>query len=379
MTTLTEITLRNLKPPARGQTTCMDDSLTGFGVRVSQGGTKTFTLLYGPSRQRITIGRYPTISLSSARQRARELLAEFTLGRTTPRTIRFNEAVELFLADHSKRNRPRTIKDYTRVLTTRFPFGDRRLADITAQDISRRIDKLEATPTERNYAIVIIKMLFRWAARKHFVKHSPCEGLMTSKRTSRSRVLSHTELKSIWQACEGAFGDVVKLLILTGQRRGEIAALEDHFVDLDKIAITLPETLCKNGREHRFPIGENAVSILRSVLVSRRPDKTTFLFPARGNPHAPFSGWSKSKIELDKRCGVENWVLHDLRRTFATNLAALEVPPHVVERLLNHSSGTISGVAAIYNRHGYMDEMREAIKKWEKKLKTLTASLRRVA
>jgi integrase len=91
----------------------------------------------------------------------------------------------------------------------------------------------------------------------------------------------------------------------------------------------------------------------------------------RGKPTTSFNGWPKCKEAFDKRCGVTNWTLHDLRRTFATNLAALGVAPHVVERLLNHASGTISGVAAIYNQFKYMDEMRAAIEIWEQRLNKL--------
>jgi integrase len=110
-----------------------------------------------------------------------------------------------------------------------------------------------------------------------------------------------------------------------------------------------------------LPYGDVTAALFETV-----PDfECGFLFPARGNVATPFSGWSKSKITIDKKCDVAEWTLHDLRRTFATNLAALDVPPHVVERLLNHASGTISGVAAIYNRFSYADEMRDAMKRRE--------------
>src|SRR5207244_6596604 len=99
-----------------------------------------------------------------------------------------------------------------------------------------------------------------------------------------------------------------------------------------------------------------------------------YLFPARGNKGAPFSGWSKSKASLDEACSIAPWTLHDLRRTFATNLAALNVPPHIIEKLLNHASGTISGVAAIYNRFQYMDEMRAAVARWEERLTALVSA-----
>ena len=122
-----------------------------------------------------------------------------------------------------------------------------------------------------------------------------------------------------------------------------------------------------------FPIAALATSILASALPK---DGSTRLFPARGKSETPFNGWSKGKVALDKRANIAPWTLHDLRRTFATDLAALGTPPHVTEKLLNHVSGTVSGVAAIYNRHAYMDEMRAAIDAWEKRLSAILAQRR---
>ena len=114
-----------------------------------------------------------------------------------------------------------------------------------------------------------------------------------------------------------------------------------------------------NTRSH----GQIVAHVFQSI-----PQQGDLLFPARGRSDIPYSGWSKNKIALDRICHIEPWTIHDLRRTFATNLAALGTPPHVVEKLLNHASGTISGVAAVHNRFRYMDEMRAAISAWESRL-----------
>ena len=155
----------------------------------------------------------------------------------------------------------------------------------------------------------------------------------------------------------------MRLLILTGMRRGECAALQATWVQ--DSTITLPKEATKNGREHTFPVGVMGVSILADTLPEDGP---SLLFPARGKPTTPFNGWSKSKTVIDKRANIAPWTFHDLRRTFATNLAQMGVAPHIVERLINHVTGTISGVAAIYNRHAYMDEMRAATDAWENRL-----------
>jgi integrase len=188
-------------------------------------------------------------------------------------------------------------------------------------------------------------------------------GLAARKMAPRVRVLSEAELRAIWNACEATFGTIVRLLILTGQRRGEIAALQPSFISDD--AVTLPARLCKNNREHTFPIGPMTRTLLAPVIITT---ETALLFPARGKPTMPFNGWGKCKAQLDKKSGVANWTLHDLRRTFATQLAALGTPIHVTERLLNHISGTQSGIVAVYQRHTYMDEMRAAVMAWEARL-----------
>jgi integrase len=191
-------------------------------------------------------------------------------------------------------------------------------------------------------------------------------------------VLTETELSAVWNAAEASgypFGRIVQLLILTGQRRSEIGGLRRSWIDGEKRTITFPAAITKNGRDHILPYGDTVATLLSSL-----PDDVELVFPARGNSENAFNGYSPSKVRLDKFIKGENekspvaaWTLHDLRRTFATNLAALGTPIHVTEKLLNHVSGTVSGVAAIYNRHSYIDEMRAAMNDWGKRLMEIVA------
>jgi integrase len=166
----------------------------------------------------------------------------------------------------------------------------------------------------------------------------------------------------------------VRLLIPAGQRRGEIGLLQWKWIDEDNRIITFPAEATKNNRAHSFPIGNIASEILAGL-----PRIGEFVFPAtperrNGVPVRVVNGWSNLKTKFDKSTeGVAPWTLHDLRRTFATNLAALGTPIHVTEKLLNHVSGTVSGVAVVYNRHRYMAEMRTAIANWEKRLAEIAA------
>jgi len=194
---------------------------------------------------------------------------------------------------------------------------------------------------------------------------------LPNRAVPRDRVLTDDEIRAVWRAadsCGYPFGTIVQLCILTGQRRSEIGRLKWDYIDAEHRLVALPGSETKNNRQHTFPIGDVARGIIGAI------ERTSpYVFPARrpfrrDMPATVYNGWAKGKRQLDTLCPISPWTLHDLRRTFSTNLAGLNTPPHVLERLLNHSSGTISGVAAIYNRFQYLDEMRESVNRWETKL-----------
>ena len=175
------------------------------------------------------------------------------------------------------------------------------------------------------------------------------------------------ELRAIYEEAGKVgypFGTIVRLLILTAQRRGEVSGLEWSELGLAAGVWTLPAARSKNGRSHALPLSPAALGLLRDV--PRLSDR--FIFPARGSDTTTFSGWSKAKKELDSATGVADWTLHDLRRSTATRIASLGVAPHIVERILNHAGGTFAGVAGVYNRFEYTDEMRAALSLWESHL-----------
>lgn len=370
---LTDISIRQLPAPQKGQRIYFDETLRSFGCRVSQGGTRTFIVQHGFDRQLITIGRYPTVSLAEARAEARRLLAERVLGKRRPQSITWDEARVRFLAECEERTRPRTLHNYKRVLEARFSFGRKRLSEIVAEDIDRRLRRVCA-PHERNHVLVAVKAFFNWAIKKDYLVSNPCARMAPSRQPARERVLSESELVAILHAAltrTDFFSRIMALLILTGQRRGEIGALCWSWIDFKERTVTIPSTVAKNKRTHTFPFGPLTAEILQSV-----PRSGEFLFPAsrehvRGRPTTAFNGWSKCKEAFDKVAGVYDYRIHDLRRTFATGLAALGTPVQVTERLLNHISGTHAGVVGIYQRHSYMQEMREAIAAWESHLGTL--------
>jgi integrase len=199
-----------------------------------------------------------------------------------------------------------------------------------------------------------------------------CDAILSRKFQSRERVLTDEELKVVFRtAFEGndSFSFIVALLILTGQRRTEIGSLRPSWLNKADSTITLPSGITKNKRTHVFPYGSLAASIIERI-----PDThDTYLFPAsrdhvRGKPTTSFNGWSKAKETFDRKCSISDWTLHDLRRTFASNLAALGVSLPTIEKLLNHVSGSFGGIVAVYQRHNWMPEMRTAIVAWENRL-----------
>ena len=179
-------------------------------------------------------------------------------------------------------------------------------------------------------------------------------------------------MKLVWDhAGDGDYGSIIRLLVLTGQRRDEVGAMRWSEVNPDKALWTIPKTRTKNGREHTVPLSGEAVAILRGV--TRRDDRDLIF----GSREGPFSGWSKAKAELDERIAgaggeMEPWRAHDTRRTVATRMIDLGVLPHVVEAVLNHISGHKAGVAGVYNRAVYANEKRQALEVWAERVKVIT-------
>lgn len=160
-----------------------------------------------------------------------------------------------------------------------------------------------------------------------------------------------------------------KLLLLTGQRRGEVTEMRWDQIDAQKRTWTIPAEMTKNSREHVLPLSDAALAVLKSVprLSEAR------VFPARNNDTNAISGFTRAKDRFDRLSGVTDWTIHDLRRTVATGLAQLGVAPHIIERVLNHVSGTFAGVAGVYNRFQYQDEMRAALHLWAKHVEAIAA------
>lgn len=322
MNPLTELSIRKLPNPQKGSKKHYDASLPGFGIRCSR-KSKSFFVMYGAERRLKTLGKWPELSLKEARQAARQLLATPPKIRTTPG---FAEMRERFLSDCRSRLRPTTVERYHYAL----------------KDIpDRKLDQLPTNITDPNQ-LKALKALFNWSIDHGYYDRNPFIRRKV-KFATRDRLLSDDEIAAIWTVVQRPYSDIVKLLILTGQRRNQIWKFDPAWVDGNRL--TFPAAVMKTSRTHTIPVTRFGEYL----------------------PDRPFSfnGWSKSKARLDRLSGVSDWVLHDLRRYFSSTMARLGVPLHVTEQLIDHRS-QLSGVAAIYNRYDYLEEMRVALEAYEK-------------
>jgi integrase len=329
-----------------------------FGVRVTPAGVKSFVVLIDSGQLKV-IGRYDTITLAQARAAAAQLLAEKTLGTYQPCSIKFELALETFFEKHCAGLRTRY--EYERMLRRDIlpHLKGKTLDKITGRQIIHVLDGF--SPSIAHHAYTYVRAFFNWAVGRSYLKYSPLDRMKAPKKgRPRRPLVTDEQLQAIWHALEDdAYGNILRLLILTGQRRSEIAHLV--WPNIGKDEINLPRT--KNDHAHTFPLGPVSKEIIKSAP---RLNSTPLLFPS--DALTVFAGWSLHKKELDKRSGVSDWTLHSLRRKFRTLHARFGTPPHIAERLINHVTGVASDVELIYDFHTYMPEMRAAVENYEREL-----------
>jgi integrase len=352
-----------------------DDDITGLGIRLRAGGTRNWIYRYriGSKQRSLILGSAKSVPLSVARKNASTLEARIRLGED-PALDRQNAKLEAdntfgvlatqYLETQKSKWRPGTYKEIERHLN-KYASSLRRIpiAAVSQRSVANLLNSVakESGDVTANRVRASLSALFGWTIKEGIRLPEGNVASYTNKREekSRERVLSNAELKAIWTACsDDEFGAVVKLLLLTGQRRSEIGALQWNEIHDDQIV--LPANRTKNKRAHVVPLSDAA----RTALHRFRDGHGEFVFGRFG-----FQAWDWDKRALDVRVAeagkpLEHWTLHDLRRTVATRMAELGVQPHIIEAVLNHVSGHKGGVAGIYNRATYDKEKREALNLW---------------
>jgi integrase len=401
-----------------------DDDLSGFGLKVTPAGGKVYVFQYRLARpgeaektpaKRYTIGKHGKLTPEQARKRAKELAALVSQG-VDPRQreldaivasdeadlaaaerarldgeLAFENIADVWL-DHyenEKDRRPSSVRQAKLIVNGHLKprLRGKPLPHITRSDLQPIIDALPAKQRGMRRAVfAYASVLFGWAHKRGDIAENPLTGMVKPEPPKpRDRVLDDDELVAIWNAAAASnapFGSFFRLLILTGQRRSEVAAINWAELDRTSTMWAIPAGRAKNGVAHLVPLTTTAVDELDALALEAQvkaeekdPDKTRW--PRSGyvlttTGRSPISGITKAKDALDTfikeaRDGtpLPGWRIHDLRRTLATGFQRLGVRFEVTEAVLNHVSGAKSGVAGIYQRHNWATEKRHALDAWD--------------
>jgi integrase len=368
-----------------------DSASPGFGVKVTPKGRKVFVVLYrtrgaGSRLRKYTIGPYGRVTLHQARVAAQKVYAARLEGRDPAaekreakrRMVadRVDDLLEAFIAQHHSQNR--SGREVSRLLRRELgsAWGIRSIHEIGKREVIELISAIEqrGAPIAANKALKATKTFLRWCVGRAVLDQSPADGVpLPTKEVARDRVLSDGELARIILAAReigGPYGGIVEFLASTGQRREEAArATWDEF-DLEGRTWLLPNARTKNAKPHIVHLSNQSI-----VVVQRLQRSGEFVFSVSGSK--PFSAFSWAKSQLDELSGVKGWRLHDLRRTCVSGMARLGIAPHVADKILNHQAGTISGVAAVYQRHEFLSERRQALDLWGAHLGTILSEVGR--
>jgi len=390
--------LKSLKPAKAGSRyDVLDAIVPGLAIRVGDKGTKTFVLIarFGGSRNptRRALGEYGELSLDEARKKARKWIEMVGQGkdpkadeeRIKLENLRrqkntFAAVAEDFIKRSISKNRTAAAveREIRREFVSRW--AARPITDITQYDVMAMLDEVvdRGSPYQAHNLFAHARRLFNWAISRgsYGLEHSPCDRLKPrdaiGERHVRQRILKDAELRAFWRATEGLgypFGPLFKLLLVAGQRRSEVAEAQWSEFDFEKKLWTIPAARMKSNAAHVVPLAADALVILEGLPRFQRGNhvfSTTF-------GERPVSGFSKAKRRIDALMAAElgeldEWRLHDLRRSMRTGLSALPVTDMVRELVIAH---TKRGLHKVYDQFGYLDEKREALTLWAARLRSI--------
>jgi integrase len=384
---LTKSAIEGLPAP-KLDTVHWDAATPGFGVKVTPTGRKIFIVLYrtggaGSKLRKYTIGPYGRITLHQARVAAQKVFAAKLEGRdpaaekrdSKRRAVadRIEDLLDGFVTQRLAQNR--SAAETSRLLRREvgIPWAGRSVHSISKRDVVDLISAIvqRGAPGSANKTLKSLKTFLGWCVGQAVLDRSPAEGVPQPMReVARDRVLEDTELAQVLIAARTMgrpYGGIVEFLALTGQRREEVAGLRWEEIDLVQRMWTIPKARTKNEKAHIVPLSTQALAVL-----TRAYRKGPVVFTLGSSKS--FQGFSHAKRRLDQLSGVTEWRLHDLRRTCVSGMARLGVAPHIADKILNHQAGTISGVAAVYQRHDFLAERRSALDQWGAHLARILAS-----
>jgi integrase len=377
---LTQDRIEDLEcPSGKKDALVFDDEQRGLAVRVTGGGRKSYLAQYTfrGSKRRIPLGAVSAIKLKAAREAVQAILGDVAKGRD-PAADRKAAAAEAarqaaeeaftlealltkWAASHLTGRRASYAQEAVRALRYAFKAQlEKPAGGLKDRTVARVLEGFTSAgrPAMAASTMSYGRAAFGWAIGRRLIVDNPFANLSFGHVVKRERVLKDHELRAIWQATvgSGVYRAIVRTLILTGQRREEVAGMTWSELSDDLSTWTIAADRSKNGVAHVVPMPPQAQKILTDA--TRRAD---LVFPGE---RGLFNGWSKSKDRLDGDSGVTDWRLHDIRRTVATGLQSLGVRLEVTESVLGHISGSRAGIVGIYQRHQWADEKRAALNAW---------------
>jgi integrase len=404
-TSLTTRAIEALKPVPGKRVEAFDDVVTGLALRVTETGTKSWSLFYRTQsgrQRRLTIGRYPTIGLQQARTLARVAAREAALGAdpaADKRAQRHGETINAladeYLDRHAKKHK-RSWQGDERMLRAeiRPKWGSLKVTEVSRRHVRDLVEAIaeRGAPVTANRCLALVRKMLNFAISRDWLEANPAALVAKpGHEVSRDRVLTDDELRRIWRCLErlpatnelpapgrprsrgpsddpicpvnSAQAAILKLRLLTAQRGGEVARMRWVDVDLEDGWWTIPAEHAKNKRRHRVPLCASALAIVSEQLRSTAAGLGTFVF-TDGETGAHDRG-KKAAGLVAEVLGIE-FRGHDLRRTAATRMAAAGVAPSDVAKVLNHSAGGPSGATAVYVRHEFDREKLAALETWER-------------
>lgn len=408
---LTQLVVDGIAPPKAGRVELFDKNLPAFGLRIASSGHKSWTVMYrlpgDPKVRRYTIpfAKFPKVN--EAREEARRIMQKAERGEDPAKTEAPSEKLTVkalaaqFIERYAKpknRSWEQTKQLLDRHIVSRW--GDRQADSITGRHVRELLDELNNNghPIASNRTLAHGRKMYNWAVAEEMLAANPFAGVPArGAENERERVLADGELARLWQAADrkgGTVGAFLKALMLTAQRRDEVAGMrwdaidfahpvieiqDEREVEIGKAAVwTLTGEETKGKRSHEVPLSPQAVAVIKGL-----PRIGEYVFTTRGD--RPISGYTKIKEAIEaklaelaaeaagrgeKPAAMADWRFHDLRRTAGTGMARLGVPTSTISRVLNHKEG---GVTKIYNRYGYLKEKQEALERWGRKVQSLTA------
>jgi integrase len=342
---------------AEAQTDYFDESVSGLALRVTSRGTRSWTLLYGSPRRRITLGRYPSLSLASARARAIEVKDGRSAG-----TI--SALAEVYLRSiNGLRSAPeieRRLRKDVLPIIGHIPLGE-----LHRRDVTRVIDgKIGSAPIAARRVFEDVRTMIRWAVARGDLDHNPIDGMVGPAISKpRDRVLTDGEIRVLWAELDRLHslghsievGKVIKFCLVTGQRIGEVTGMTKDELDLKAGIWAIPGARTKNGYPHSVPLSKMALAILE-------PD-------GFGISSARVMNVIREQLQSGQR-----WTAHDLRRSALTGMAKLGVAPIVLGHVANHRTTTKAGMTlSVYVHHAYEREKREALELWADRLQGIVS------